>query len=195
MLAASVIVAAIAMVSACAVDHRSIDYTCGSSSDCNSGRKCIDNYCIVPGSIDASEACPSNCTSCTFETHTCTIECAKANCAAKVACPAGWACSVKCDVDGSCSNGVTCAGTTSCSVECTARNSCSEVACGTGKCLVTCSGAQACQNVRCNSSCACDVQCSGKGSCNTSPQCTGPTCRTLTPFPGCSSLSLNCRSC
>lgn len=187
-------IAAMTLLWGCSIDHRTGDYACSSQRDCNSGRECVNGFCIVPGSIDASvDGCPGRCTSCNMATHTCTIDCAATNCAARVACPAGWACAVKCNVDGACGNGVTCAGTTSCSVDCTTKNTCSDVACGTGKCSVNCSGDRACRAVRCNSSCACDVKCGGSRSCE-SLQCYPAQCTTTQPL-GCTALSLNCHTC
>lgn len=180
---------------ACAIDHRSDDYACATSRDCNGGRTCVDNACVLASSIDAS-SCPSNCTSCNMVAHTCTIDCAAAtaNCAAKVVCPAGWNCNVKCDRDGSCRNGVSCASTTSCVVECSGQNSCQDVACGTGACSVNCSGTQSCRNVSCGSSCACDVKCSGPQSCTSGSVRCAPGCIMLNP-PGCTSLGVTCHSC
>lgn len=189
-----IMIAVLALCAGCAINHRSGDYACGSQSDCNSGRECINGFCIVPGSIDASaDGCPSRCSSCNLATHTCSIDCAVTSCAAKVACPVGWACAVKCNVDGACSNGVSCAGTTSCSVDCSAKNTCSDVACSTGKCAVNCAGERSCRAVKCNSSCACDVKCSGARSCD-ALQCYPAQCTTAQPA-GCTALSINCHTC
>lgn len=189
---AVLLTALIAVATACAIDRRSDDFACSSSRDCNSGRSCIDNVCVL-GVVDAAP-CPSNCSSCDVSARTCTIDCATANCAARVVCPAGWACNVKCNAENSCRNGVSCANTTSCSVECLGKSSCQDVVCGAGKCTVDCSGEQSCRNVACGSSCACDVTCGGSSSCRGQLLCTQPTCGTLNPR-GCSSVSLLCHTC
>jgi hypothetical protein len=192
------------LASSCAINHKSDSYACTITADCNDGRQCVDNFCIIPGSIDAAvfhdarigdaSQCPSGCTSCNITTHSCTIDCSQNGgaCSNKVMCPPGWACNVQCDTDGACKNGVSCVGATSCAISCSAHNSCQGVQCGLGKCTVDCSGVASCQGVQCGNSCACDVTCLGSQSC-TSVQCTATACKLGL---GCSSLAAAaCHSC
>lgn len=202
-----------AVVFSCSISHRTNDYACTSTADCNSGRVCSDGYCVVNGTelVDAftppkdgqnnhpdapnTNGCPDACTSCDVSTKQCTIDCNVdgSNCNDQVVCPAGWDCDVKCDTDNSCRAGVACAGTTGCKVECTGRGSCEDVQCGTSRCEVDCIGSQTCRSaIECNQSCGCDVKCTGNQSC---PQgevdCTSVACRSGN---GCSSSSVVCHS-
>jgi len=198
-------VALASLSGSCAINHKSGDYACTITADCNDGRQCVDGFCIVPGSIDAAvfrdahvggdgNGCPAGCTSCNVTTHSCTIDCSQnsGGCNNKVTCPAGWACNVQCNVDNSCRNGVSCTGTTSCDITCSAKSSCQNIQCGTGKCNVTCSGVQSCQAVACGNSCACDVTCLGSQSCADTIQCTATACKLGL---GCTSLPAACHSC
>lgn len=199
-----------ALASSCSITHKSGDFACTKTSDCNSGRDCVDGFCVVSGTeIDSpaasdghgsgsgsgsgSNGCPAQCTSCNVGAKTCVIDCMDTDCSNAIACPAGYSCDVKCDTDNSCRNGVQCAGTTSCTVECSGKNACQNVQCGTGKCDVECSGTQSCKNVTCGSSCACDVKCTGTSACLAGGiTCTAPACRIGV---GCSSLPTTCHSC
>jgi hypothetical protein len=196
----------IVLATSCSISHKSDGYACTIQSDCNDGRQCVDNFCIVPGSIDATvfhdartngdgNGCPTGCTSCVVSTHQCTIDCsmnAGACSNGKVVCPSGWACNVECNTDGACKDGVSCVGATSCAISCSAHNSCQNIQCGLGKCSVDCSGVASCQGVACGNSCACDVTCLGAQSCQ-SVQCTATACKVGL---GCSSLvAPACHSC
>ncbi len=198
---------------ACSITHRTGDFACSSSSDCNSGRSCVDGYCIISGTepdarttnpdgrttgpIDApsSNNCPAACTSCDQNSKSCTIDCnAGADCSSQVACPAGWTCDVKCDTDNACRKGVECGAATSCKVECSGRGSCEDIDCGTNRCDVECTGTGSCRaNIECGDSCGCDVRCTGAQSCaDGAVDCTAVACNFN---KGCSSLSLVCHSC
>ena len=195
---------AIVAVTGCSLTHRSGDFACTKTSDCNQGRECVGGFCIIPGSIDAptsdsthggsgdaNNGCPSVCTSCDVGTKTCTIDCTLTDCTAAVACPAGYKCDVQCNADNSCRAGVSCTGTTSCTVECTGKNSCQDVTCGLGPCNVSCSGMQSCRTIQCGSSCMCDVECTGTQACEGTETCTSLACKSLS---GCSSAGTTCHS-
>src|SRR5678815_1332889 len=125
-------VAAIAAAGACSIDHRSGDFACTKQSDCNGGRVCDDGFCTDPNAADAptdrpdaadghadANECPSECTSCNPEAHTCVIDCnAGANCDAQVTCPSGYTCDIRCNVGNSCRNGVDCQSSKGCSITC-----------------------------------------------------------------------------
>jgi len=168
-----------AVAGSCSVNHRSADFACQQSSDCSTGRTCVDGLCvsgavILPdaGARDARPqvdalVCPSQCTSC--DAGRCTIDCAVAPdaCNLPVACPAGWDCNVKCSTDGSCRRGVDCNGSTTCTVSCTGARSCQDVTCGGGgACKVDCGGFRSCTGVTCGTG-ACNVDCTGSQSCST----------------------------
>ncbi len=206
-LAGLALVLSFALAASCSITHRTGDYACTKNSDCNSGRECVDGFCVISGTStpdapisnsdarlgDAGNSCPSQCTSCNPGTHSCVIDCANgANCQGNVACPTGWTCDVKCDTDNSCRNGVTCTGSTSCTVECTGKMSCQGVQCGTGACDVQCSGPSSCKAVACGSSCACDVRCIGANSCSDAVMCSSQACRIGL---GCTSFPQACHSC
>ena len=193
-----------ALASSCSITHKSGDFACIKTSDCNTGRDCVDGFCVVSGTeqVDSpmtsdsrgsgSNGCPAQCTSCSVSQHTCVIDCMGTDCSGAIACPAGYSCDVKCDTDNSCRNGVQCAGTTSCLVECSGKNACQNVQCGTSKCDVECTGTQSCKAVSCGSSCACDVKCIGTSSCGDTVNCSAAACRIGL---GCSSLPPTCHSC
>ncbi|MFT3696899.1 MAG: hypothetical protein QM831_27405 [Kofleriaceae bacterium] len=204
-----------ALVMGCSITHRTNDYACTTSSDCNSGRVCDNGFCVVSGSelVDAPTGthpdapknndggqqnnCPPGCTSCNTTTKQCVIDCSasNANCDGQVTCPAGWYCDVKCDIDNSCRAGVECAGTTGCRVECSGKGSCQDVQCGTSRCDIECSGPQSCRDtIECNQSCGCDVSCTGAQSCpDGAVDCTSVAC-IGTSGKGCSSTSQVCHS-
>ena len=205
-----------ALAASCSLTHRSGDFACTSSTDCNSGRECVNNVCVVSGTAidapmtsgdaphgDAATACPAQCSSCNTETHTCIIDCSITNsCANPVACPqmGNWSCDVKCNVEGVCRNGVTCGTGTNagaCKVECTSRNTCQEVTCGTPRCDIACSGQASCtKQVSCGSSCGCDVHCTGNQSCGAGATTCTPGCGVNSlPFGSCSSASSTCHTC
>ncbi|CAN5288195.1 hypothetical protein BH11MYX1_BH11MYX1_17790 [soil metagenome] len=213
---ALVVIAMFGITTSCTISHKSGDYACATSADCNSGRECSNGFCVLTGtSIDAPKAvdapkltpdsgngCPAGCTSCSTTEKTCVIDCnvPGANCDAQVVCPVGYKCDVKCDVANSCRAGVKCTGTTSCMVECSAQGSCQGVQCGSGRCDVQCSGTGSCKGVQCGSSCACNVGCTGNNSCPTTGQsmvtCTDFECRIFTGNGGCSStLAPSCDTC
>lgn len=197
-----------ALASSCSITHKSGDFACTKTSDCNTGRDCVDGFCVVAGTeqVDSpmtsdgrgsgsgsgSNGCPAQCTTCSVSQHTCVIDCMGTDCSGSVTCPVGYSCDVKCDTDNSCRNGVQCAGTTSCTVECSGKNSCQNVQCGTSKCDVECTGIQSCKSVSCGSSCACDVRCTGTSSCGDTITCTSPACHIGL---GCSSFPTTCHSC
>lgn len=195
-----------ALAASCSITHKSGDFSCTKSADCNTGRVCVDGFCVVSGTetIDAPVApgdsgngCPANCSSCDVSAHTCVIDCANgSNCTGPVVCPVGYKCNVKCDTDNACRNGVTCTGTTSCKVECSGKSSCAGVHCGTGRCDVECTGTQSCKNdINCEASCGCDVRCSGTQSCGNSALSCTPGCRIGVSGDGCTSLPLTCHTC
>jgi hypothetical protein len=199
---ASLAVAAAA--GSCSINRRSGQYECEVTADCEQGRICSDGLCVTAGGgpdappadgprQDAPAACPSQCTQC-VDGKTCIIDCAApgANCGAPVVCPPGFACDVRCNLQGSCRAGVVCTGATSCKVQCTGRSSCNGVMCGAGPCNVDCSAMYSCEAVSCGPSCACDVTgCLATGSCR-SVMCTKLECRT---FTGCTSNRSGCNTC
>lgn len=193
----------------CSINHRSDQYACTVTSDCEPGRVCDNGYCVVSGGgggldapradapkpdIDAAVSCPMPCTSCDMEAKTCTIDCEKTSCSSEIACPPGYKCNVLCNTDDSCRAGVSCEKSTSCTVECSGSRTCRDVVCGPGPCAVTCSGARSCRDVACGDSCACDVTCTGFQSCTQGIQCTSLACRPGAR-PGCTSAPPFCQSC
>jgi len=197
-----------ALATSCSISKKSGDFACTKQTDCNDGRVCSDGFCVISGTqeIDAAtpgdghagdsgNGCPSQCSSCNVQTKSCVIDCAAgANCN-DIACPAGWSCDVKCNVEGACRAGISCTGSTGCTIECTAKNTCAGIVCGTGPCDVECSGVQSCRQVTCGPSCACDVRCTGSQSCTQGIACTSVACRTSATAPGCTSEPLACHSC
>ncbi|MEO8846357.1 MAG: hypothetical protein ABI591_33350 [Kofleriaceae bacterium] len=200
-----------AVATSCSITHKSGDFSCTKTADCNTGRDCVDGFCVVSGTEtidapvstgdashgDSGNGCPANCSSCDVTAHTCVIDCANgSNCTGPVVCPANYTCDVKCDTDNSCRNGVTCANTTSCKVECSGKGSCEDVTCGTSRCDVECTGVQSCkQGISCGASCACDVRCPGTQSCGTGALMCTPGCAIGATGTGCTSLPLTCHSC
>ena len=196
-----------AVVSSCSINHKSNQFACSSTSDCEAGRVCTDGLCIVGTDIDAppidaprqdapidSMVCPSQCTRC-MPGNVCVIDCAAAgaNCNAlmPVVCPTGFNCDIRCSTDNSCRSGVNCTNAASCNIQCTGFRSCRGVACGPGECTLNCAGNNSCETVDCGTSCACDVKCGSiaGGSCQ-NVQCTRPECDTgrgcsATTFPVC----------
>jgi len=209
------VLAAVA-VSSCSINHRSGQYECNTSNDCDDGRTCNGGLCVAIGvdappgdgglkkdaAIDAADACPSQCTSCSAAGKVCTIDCAAgAVCTnAAVTCPAGWSCAVRCNTTNSCRSGVSCTGTLSCDVQCSGANSCRAVTCGPGRCNVSCTGSNSCRGsimppgpgVTCGPSCGCDVTCNpANGACANTVVCNKLQCDTglgcsSTVFPSCS---------
>jgi hypothetical protein len=200
------ILALVVLVAACSIQHKSDEYACTKTAECNNGRACVDGYCIVASAVDAppapidtpihttpdAPACPAGCTTCNPGQHTCTIDCSMTNCNGQVACPAGYKCDILCDTDNSCRNGVDCQAAASCNITCSGNGSCRNLQCGAGPCDVNCAGAGACRNVACNDSCACDVTCAGNQSCGDSIQCPQLGCRAGL---GCTSVPSFCHSC
>ncbi len=196
----------------CSINNRSGAFECADTSDCDDGRVCSENLCVVPGGnmkdasviidapkgdggIDAS-LCPSQCTSCNTEKKECVINCAMtpSGCSGPVVCPPGWHCNVTCSPAGSCRMGVNCQGTLSCTVACSGQQACRNVQCGASKCLVSCTGEQSCRGVSCGMSCGCDVKCPNIAECS-SVTCTSFVCRDQLTG-GCSSTqSPSCNSC
>jgi hypothetical protein len=205
---------AIAVISAtsCSINHRSGDYECTLQTDCEAGRLCIGNYCVLPGGgpIDAPKGdgprtdgspidgppanCPAQCTSCDNPSKTCVIDCNLTNCTgnAAIVCPTGWGCKIGCTTNNSCVNGVNCNGAKSCEITCTGQGSCRNIECGTGDCDVKCQAQNSCRGIDCGDSCACDVSCAFNASCEFLT-CSDPTCDPL--GRGCSSNGLNCDTC
>ena len=191
---------AIVAVSSCSINHRSGQYECTVTADCDPGRTCSGGLCVgtvdAPGKRDGgvpdANLCPSQCTSCAG--NTCTIDCAAgAICQnAVVTCPPGWNCAVRCNTQNSCRSGVMCQGTLSCDVQCSGQSSCRAVNCGATKCTVGCTGQRSCESVNCNNSCACDVTCSlGINAC-ANVVCNKLVCDTGL---GCTSTNFSCNTC
>lgn len=201
----AVTIAVTAVATSCSINHRSDQYACTSTADCDNGRVCDNGFCIVAGSIDAprmdapkpggdANNCPPGCSSCNVTQKTCTINCQLTSCSNTVTCPAGYKCDILCNTDNACRNGINCQLSTSCSVECSGKQSCQNVQCGPGPCDVACSGPASCRGVSCNNSCACDVTCTGNQSCEDTIQCTSIACRSTNGL-GCTSVPTFCHSC
>ena len=205
---------AIAVISStsCSINHRSGDYECTLQTDCEPGRLCIGNYCVVPGGgpIDAPKntdgprtdgsidgppnVCPPQCTSCDNPSKTCVIDCNLTSCTGNqpIVCPTGWGCKIGCTTNNACASGINCNGAKSCEITCSGQGSCRMLECGTGDCNVQCIGQNSCRGVNCGNSCACDVTCSTNASCEFLT-CSDPLCD---PFgKGCTSSGPNCDSC
>lgn len=189
----------------CSITHRSAQFECETSADCDPGRACSDGLCVTAafdaGIADAKRdgpppdaaLCPPGCTSC-GPNKTCIIDCSVtgSNCGSAITCPAGWNCDIRCSTDSSCRAGVNCTGAASCTFQCTGRNSCRGIACGPGACNIGCVANGSCETVACGTSCACDVRCSSGASCLI-VNCTRPECDT---GRGCSSvLAPVCETC
>ena len=196
-------IVAAALSSSCSVHHRSDQFACTSTQDCEGGRVCDNGYCIVPGSIDApgpsdgakgdaANGCPAQCSTCNVTQKSCTINCQNKDCTGQVTCPPGYKCDIMCNVDNSCRNGVDCRMAASCNIDCTGKQACANVQCGSGPCDVGCIGEQSCRGVSCNNSCACDVVCTGNSSCGDGISCTSLTCKSGS---GCTSVPPFCHAC
>jgi hypothetical protein len=192
---------------ACSINHRSGDFSCTKTADCNTGRECVDGFCVVAGTqmIDAprqmggsdahmmnppdAPACPEECTTCDVGAKTCTIDCeaSGSECDGKVTCPAGYTCNIECNADGSCTQGVDCTMAKACTIACSAKSTCDNVVCGPGACDVTCGGRMSCQDVDCSAACQCTVACIGLQVCEGQIAC-GPDADCLGPNNGCSSM-------
>lgn len=207
----AVAVGTVAVVS-CSINHRSGAYACETNADCEDGRVCSDDLCVVPGGTkppdaaigDAAKppdappdgrACPDVCTSCNTEKKECIINCGMNpdGCTDAVVCPAGWHCNVMCSVQNSCRQGVNCTNALSCNIACSGQGSCRMVACGPGKCDVNCTGQGACRGISCGQSCGCDVNCSNNAECS-GVMCTEFQCR-KTFGTGCTSQPFGCNTC
>jgi hypothetical protein len=227
----AVVLIAVAAAGSCSINHRSADFACENTNDCASGRICSDGFCVstrpidagvdaridasidAAPPIDASEACPEQCTSCDIDARSCRVDCGvdAELCNRPINCPAGWSCDIECSRRGSCGTinctdstactiscdaGQTCTdvtcGDASCEIDCLGADSCFDVDCGTGKCDVRCAGLASCDLVDCGRACACDV------TCGLSANCFGVTCPTddcTDPFGDCSSLGQGCNIC
>jgi hypothetical protein len=207
----------------CSIDKRSGEYACQSTSQCDTGRTCIDGFCVVSGSgaqIDApitgghdggsgikpedastGDMCPSQCTTCSVADMTCNIDCTTNDCNnnGPVQCPSGYTCTIACGAESSC-NDVDCTNALACTVTCGGRNSCQEVDCGQGKCDVTCNGRSSCGGtIDCSDSCACDVSCgsaavTSQAPCQGNITCPAPQCDVL-GGEGCMSTFPGCNTC
>jgi hypothetical protein len=216
-----VAVAAVAVLGNCSINHRSQDFACGQGNTCSgtlAGRVCVGGYCVEPGGIDAAipdgngidsgngpdagsgsgSGCPDTCTSC--DGTTCTIDCGKTSatseCTKPITCPAGFACNVECNVEGTCRAGINCTNATSCTISCSSANTCHEITCGAGSCDVMCTGSDSCHGVDCNDSCACNVTCPLLDQ----ESCVNVTCSTgqsddCTLGTGCTSTPQGCDTC
>jgi hypothetical protein len=179
-------------LAACSIDKRSSAFSCTTTSECDTGRQCVDGFCVESGSggspdasshkdgsviIDApSEQCPPQCATCSVAEQTCNIDCTTTNCdAAVVQCPAGYNCTITCGMTQSCRKGVDCTMATACTIACSGQQSCSNIECGSGACDVMCIGPKSCAGtLDCNDSCACDIACSGTQACqNAQTTCGG----------------------
>lgn len=172
---------AVVMAGSCTINHKSNAFECSRQADCERDRTCVDGYCVTGGTPgdagrdtgptvdaptdgrqpDAGELCPAGCTSCNQSTHTCTIDCSVTSCTSEVKCPTGWACKIGCTTASSCSGGIDCTEATGCTITCSGTNACRDLACGEGKCKVSCTGSGSCRGMDCSDSCACDISCTG----------------------------------
>jgi hypothetical protein len=194
----------------CSVNHRSGDFTCERQADCATGRACIEGFCVALQAdasvqdanvvIDApppdANLCPTQCTSCSNDAKTCTIDCRLNGgaCNGPVKCPEGWNCNVLCSTTNACRSGITCPADRSCNITCSGRMSCAKFECGSGPCNVDCTGMESCTELSCGKACACDITCVTTAACN------GLTCKSedCALQRGCTSLSLPttvCNSC
>ena len=175
----------LSLAAACSVSHRSGEFACTQTSQCDTGRICEGGFCVAAtsgpdGSIatdgggsgsgsgmhpDAGSTCPSICNTCDLTAKTCDITCAGGECNGKVTCPTGYSCTIACNALGSCEEGIDCTESTGCTIMCGARKSCAMVECGQGPCEVTCQGMNSCEQVDCSNSCKCDVNCTGQDVC------------------------------
>jgi hypothetical protein len=178
-----VLLACCALALSCSIDKRSDAFACTTTSECDSGRQCVDGFCVVTGGsnapIDApkggnpdapgkpldapGDTCPAQCTTCSVDQKTCNIDCTTTDCNnGTVMCPPGYACTIACGAQNACQKGIDCQQAKSCDIACSGRDSCQTIECGSGACDVMCSGPRSCsQTVDCGNSCACDVTCTG----------------------------------
>jgi hypothetical protein len=187
---------------ACSINHRSDQFACENSRQCDSNQTCQDGFCVTggqpPGDGPITDpdgplppdafVCPPQCTSCNSQTNTCTIDCniSATACTTAINCPAGFNCNVLCTRNNLCQN-VNCSQAASCNVQCKGNSTCKNVTCGENKCDIECVGNLACQNVDCVNSCACDVTC-GQGTSCVNVDC--PVVGQNEPF-GCSDFRPN----
>jgi hypothetical protein len=195
---------AFVIATSCSVNHRSDEFACTKTLDCDPGRVCSsDGFCVLGTVADAAKSdaprpdaappCPSGCTSCNVTDKTCTIDCTMTTCNnTTITCPAGYKCDILCNTDSSCRSGINCRQAASCNIECSGGQSCRNVSCGPGPCDVSCSGPSSCRNVACGSSCACDVTCTGNQSCSSNIFCKSFACDTGS---GCTSMRTGCNTC
>ena len=118
-----------ALASSCSITHKSGDFACTKTSDCNTGRDCVDGFCVVlrhradrfadwnrrgtarqrqrqqrlPGAVHELQRQPEDVRDRLP---------GRRRLQRPGRLPAGYSCDVKCDTDNSCRNGVECAGTT-----------------------------------------------------------------------------------
>jgi len=136
------LVTALLLLTACTVSRRTEGYACSTSADCENGRACESNWCVVA-------TCPADCTTCDTTLKTCQIACASMSRCGSISCPMGW----------------------SCSITCTGNNACGNITCASGStCAVTCSGSRSCGTLDCDAACKCDQTCSTTDACDPS-QC------------------------
>jgi hypothetical protein len=212
-----------ALALSCSIDKRSGAFSCTTSDQCDSGRLCVDGFCVVGGSGTQNDApqstgsdaggtkpppdgstggmCPQQCTTCSVALKTCEIDCTNDACNSNgpLQCPAGYACTIACGALDAC-NDVDCTQATSCTVSCSGHSSCQEVDCGSGKCDIMCTGHDACGGtIDCSQSCACDVTCgsgstAANGPCQGDIMCQGELCGAL-DGEGCTSQLPGCNTC
>jgi hypothetical protein len=164
------------LAAACSFETRSGEFVCASQTDCASGQRCVDGWCILDMTISE---CPPDCDSCAA--GTCIINCgSNRSCGSGVRCPAGMDCRVSCAGDRSCIGGVDCSDAASCQITCSGDASCSAgVSCGNGPCTVGCSGDESCgAGIDCADACRCSTDCSGGEACLGGRSCPKPSeCR------------------
>lgn len=212
----SLLVAVILAVSVagCSVNHRSNEFTCDTQADCPDGRTCSDGLCITNGTPTPDGptgdgpppppdafACPSQCTSCRPDSHTCVVNCnvSPATCNVGIKCPEGFNCEIACTTEGGCPN-VDCSPGASCKVTCNGPGTCRNVKCGAGPCDISCAGQNSCRGVDCKDSCACDLACANQSSCFGGFVCPpGPSINACTILAGqnrgCTSEPTGCNTC
>ncbi|HEX4452099.1 MAG TPA: hypothetical protein VH143_14570 [Kofleriaceae bacterium] len=172
-------------LAACSIDKRSSAFSCTTTSQCDTGRQCVDGFCVLSGSAGSPDApiarmdgsvihddapeqqCPPQCATCSVAEQTCNIDCTTTNCdSAVVQCPVGYTCTIACGMNQSCRKGIDCTMAKACSIECSGQQSCSNIECGSGACDVMCIGPKSCTGtLDCGDSCACDIACSGNQAC------------------------------
>ena len=135
-----------ALALGCSIDKRSDAFACTTTSECDSGRQCLDGFCVLSGSgsstpVDAPKAgvdafrppdapgdtCPAQCTTCSVTGKTCNIDCTTTPCnTGPVLCPQGYACTIACGADNACQKGIDCEIAKSCDISCAGRASCDD---------------------------------------------------------------------